>query len=329
MRRREFIALVSGVAVAWPPGVRAQQQRKVWRVGFLAVPLRPAALESSRYGAFARGMRELGYVEGENLVIEWRFADGKAERLSNLAAELVELKVDILVVSGTPATSAAQRATTTIPIIMGTTSDPVGNGFVQSLARPGGNITGLSNLSSELSPKLVEMLRSIAPKLSRVAILTNPTNQSHAAIIESLEATAQRMNLKTVSVEATTAQEIESAFSKMSRENAGGIIVAGDPIFIQHGHQIAELAIKDRMPSVFLFRESVEAGGLMSYGQRVADNFWRAATYVDKIFKGAKPADLPVEQSTQLELVINGTTAKALGLTIPPELLVLATEVIQ
>jgi len=329
MRRREFIIILGGVAGASPLGVRAQQQRKVWRVGFLAVPLRPAALESSRYGAFARGMRELGYVEGENLVIEWRFADGKAERLPSLATELVELKVDVLVVSGTPATSAAQRATSSIPIVMGTTSDPVGSGFVQSLARPGGNITGLSNLTTDLSPKLLDMLRSVAPKLSRVAILVNPTNQSHAAAAERIETTAQRVDLKTVLVEAVTAQEIESGFAKMSREHAGAVIVVGDPVFIQQGNQIAELAIKYRMPSVTSYRENVDAGGLISYGQHVADNFRRAAAYVDKIFKGAKPAGLPVEQSTKLELVINRKTAKALGLTIPPELLALATEVIE
>jgi putative tryptophan/tyrosine transport system substrate-binding protein len=329
MRRREFMALLGGAAVSWPLGVQAQQRRKVWRVGFLAVPTRPAPFESSRYGAFARGMRELGYLEGENLVIDWRFADGRAERLPDLAAELVELKVDVLVVAGTPATSAAQRATSSIPIVMGTTSDPIGSGFVQSLARPGGNITGLSNLTTDISPKLVEMLRSVAPKLSRVAILVNPTNQSHAAAAESIGIAAQRFDLKTVLVEAVTAQEIESGFSKMSRESTGAIIVVGDPVFIQQGNQIAELAIKYRMPSVTMYRENVDAGGLMSYGQHVADNFQRAATYVDKIFKGAKPADLPVEQSTKLELVINRKTAKALGLTIPPELLILATEVIE
>jgi putative ABC transport system substrate-binding protein len=329
MRRREFIFILGGLAAASPLGVWAQQQRKVWRVGFLAVPRRPDPLVSSRYGAFARGMSELGYVEGEDLVIEWRFADGKAERLPDLAAELVEQKVDVFVVSGTPATSAAQRATSNIPIVMGTISDPVGSGFVQSLARPGGNITGLSNLNTDLSPKLVEMLRSVAPKLSRVAILVNPTNQAHAAAAESIEIAAQRFDLKTVLVEAPTAQEIESGFSRMSRENTGAVIVVGDPVFIQQGTQIAELAIRYRMPSVTSYRENVDAGGLISYGQHLADNFRRAATYVDKIFKGAKPADLPVEQSTKLELVINRKTAKALGLTIPRELLVLATEVIE
>lgn len=329
MRRRALLAILGAAAVAWPLGVRAQQQAKVWRVGFLALPQRPAALESSRYGAFAQGMRELGYVDGDNLVIEYRFADGKAERLSNMVAELLELKPDVLVVAGTPAVSAAQKATTRIPIVMAGASDPVGSGLIHSLALPGGNITGLSNLSTDLSPKLVEMLLSIAPKLSRVGILVNPTNQSHAPVAASLEAAAQSVNLEIGAVEAATAQQIEGAFAKMSRQNAGAVIVAADAFFIQEGQQIAELARKHRMPSILPFREQVDAGGLMSYGQHLADNFRRAATYVDRIFKGAKPADLPVEESTKLELVINLRTAEALGVTIPPELLVLATEVIE
>jgi putative ABC transport system substrate-binding protein len=328
VNRRGVITLLGGAA-AWPLAARAQRQRKIWRVGFLAMPLRPAVLESSRYAAFAQGMRELGYVEGDNLAIEYRFAEGETERLSNLVAELVELKPDVLVVAGTQAVGAAQEATTSIPIVMATTNDPIGSGFVQGLARPGGNITGLSNLSTDLSPKLMEMLRSIAPKLSRVAILVNPTNQSHAPVVASLRAAAQGVNLEIGTVEAATPQEIESAFTSMNQQNPGAVIVAADAFFIQQGRQIADLARKHRMPSVFSFREQVDAGGLMSYGQHLADNFRRAATYVDKIFKGAKPADLPVEQSTKLELVINLRTATALGLTIPPELLVLATEVIE
>ena len=329
MNRRELLAILGAAAVAWPLDVEAQQQRKVWRVGFLAIPERPAALGSSRYGAFSRGMRELGYVEGDNLVIEYRFADGKAERLSNMVAELLELKPDVLVVAGTPAVRAAQKATTRIPIVMAGASDPVGSGFVQSFVLPGGNITGVSNLSIDLSPKLVEMLLSIAPKLSRVAILVNPTNQSHAPVAASLQAAAQSVNLEIRAVEAETAQQIERAFANMSRQNAGAVIVVADAFFIQEGQQIAELARKHRMPSVFPFREQVDAGGLMSYGQHLADNFRRAATYVDKIFQGARPADLPVEESTKLELIINLRTAEALGVTIPPELLVLATEVIE
>jgi putative ABC transport system substrate-binding protein len=274
-------------------------------------------------------MRELGYVEGDNLAIDYRFAEGKAEHLSNLVADLLKLKPDVLVVAGTPAVRAAQEATTSIPIVMGTASDPIGSGFVQSLARPGGNITGLSNLSSDLSPKLMEMLRSIGPKLFRVAILVNPTNQSHAPVVASLRVAAQGVNLEITTVEAATPQEIESAFSSMNRHGAGAVIVAADAFFIQQGQQIADLARKHRMPSVFPFREQVDAGGLMSYGQHLADNFRRAATYVDRILKGAKPADLPVEQSTKLELVINLRTAAALGVTVPPELLVLATELIE
>jgi putative ABC transport system substrate-binding protein len=328
MRRREFLGVLGGAAAAWPLAARAQQ-RKVWRVGFLAIAQRPATLQSSRYGAFALGMRELGYIEGDNLVIAYRFADGKAERLSNLVNELLELKPDVLVIGGTPAIRAAQKATASIPIVIATANDPVGSGFVQSLARPGGNITGLSNLSSDLSPKLMEMLRSIAPKLSRVAILINPTNQSHAPVAATLQDAAQRVKLEIGAVEAATPQQIESAFAKMSQQNAGAVIVVADAFFIQQGQQIAELARKYRMLSVFSFREQVDAGGLMSYGQHLADNFRRAATYVDKIFKGAKPADLPVEQSTKLELVINLGTSKALGVTIPPELLVLATELIE
>src|SRR5262245_6158835 len=326
MKRRELLVIL-GAAAAWSLGARAQQQAKVWRVGFLAIPQRPAALASSRYGAFARGMRELGYVEGDNLVIEYRFADGKAERLSNMVAELLELKPDVLVVAGTPAVRAAHNATTRIPIVMGGASDPVGSGLIQSLVLPGGNITGVSNLSTDLSPKLVELLLSIAPKLSRVAILVNPTNLSHAPVAASLQ--AESVNLEIGAVEAATMQQIESAFAKMSRQNAGAVIVVADALFLQEGQQIAELARKHRMPSVFPFREQVDAGGLMSHGPHLADNFRRAATYVDKIFKGAKPADLPVEESTKPELIINLRTAEALGVTIPPELLVLATEVIE
>lgn len=329
MRRREFIGLVGGVAT-WPFGVRAQQ-RKIWRVGFLAVPSRPVPLASSRFGAFAEGMRELGYVEGENLTIEWRFAEGRDELLSTLANELVQLKVDIIVAAATSAIRAAQRATTTIPIVMATNNDPVGSGFIQSLGRPGGNITGLSNLSADLSPKLVEILLSIAPKLSRMAVLINPTNRSHAAIAESLKTAARRVNLESAPVEATTAQEIESAFITMKRENTQAVVVAADPIFLQQRErrQIAELAAQHRLPTVFPFREHVEAGGLISYGQHLADNYRRSATYVDKIIKGARPADLPVEQTAKFELVINRKTATALGLTIPPELLILATELIE
>ncbi|MEK6244474.1 MAG: ABC transporter substrate-binding protein [Pseudomonadota bacterium] len=327
-RRRLLIALGAGALVA-PFGSLAQQQGKVWRVGFLALRSQTASNPSAVYGAFLQGMRELGYVEGKNLLIEWRFADGKVERLPGLAAELVQLKVDVIVAAGVQPTSAAQKATTTIPIVMGNSIDPVGSGFVASLARPGGNITGLSNLLGDLSPKHFEMLRSMAPKLSRVAILLNPTNSGHATILKAVQTAAQKSSVKILPVQARDPQEIESAFSTMTQQNAEAVIVASDPFLNQQRRQIAELAGKSRLPSVAAVREYVEAGGLMSYGPSFVENYRRAATYVDKILKGAKPGDLPVEQPTKFEMVLNRKTAKALGITIPQELLLRADRVIE
>ena len=328
MRRRKLLTALGLFAFTAPRPSFAQQPAKVRRVGFLSLRS-VGSLYSDFYGAFPRGMRELGYVEGRSLVIEWRSADGKSERLPGLAAELVELKVNVIVVAGTPPTSAAQKATSTIPIVMGSTNDPVGGGFVTSLARPGGNITGLSDSTLDISPKHVEMLLSIVPQLARAAVLMNPYNSGHARILKSVQAAAQRSRLTILPVEARTPQEIEQAFSTMRRENARAVIVAADPLFTQQRRQIAELAVKHRLPSAFTLREFVEAGGLMNYGQNFADHYRRAATYVDKILKGAKPGDLPVEQPTKFEMVINRRTARALGLTIPQELLLRADEVIE
>jgi putative ABC transport system substrate-binding protein len=273
-------------------------------------------------------MRELGYVEGENLAIEWRSADGMLERLPALAAEMARLKVDVIVVAGTLATSAAQKATATIPIVFGAVSDPVASGFVNSLARPGGNITGLSNILSDISPKHFELLLEISPGLSRVAVLANPANASHAAIQKSVQAAAQSAKVKALFVEARTAQEIESAFVTIARESAGAVIVVLDPFFNQQRRQIAELAAKNRLASINAYQDFAQAGGLMSYGENLAESFRRAAAYVDRILKGAKPGDLPVEQPMKLELVINGKTAKALGITIPQSVLLRADRVI-
>ena len=274
-------------------------------------------------------MRELGYVEGKNLVVEWRFADGKFERLPGLAAELVQLKVDVIVAVASPAIGAAQKATTTIPIVMATTGDPVGSGFVKSLARPGGNITGLSNMGGDIGPKLFDLLHSVVPKLSRVAVLVTPTSTTYRAILESIQAAAQKAGVKTLVAEASSPQDIENAFSMMVREKADAVIVGASTFFSQQRRQIGELATKYRIPSMFGNRVNVEAGGLMSYGYKVTDNYQRSATYVDKILKGAKPGDLPVEQPVALELVVNLKTAKALGLTIPQTILLRADEVIQ
>jgi putative ABC transport system substrate-binding protein len=324
-RRESIIAVVALGAAAGPIASFAQQQGKVWRVGFLT--LRPASENSQYTDAFLKGMRELGYVEGKNLVVEWRFADGKFERLPGLAAELVQLKVDVIVAVASPAIGAAQKATTTIPIVMATTGDPVGSGFVKSLARPGGNITGLSNMAGDIAAKFIDLLRSVVPKLSRVAMLTPST--TYGELSKSVQAAAQKAGVKTLVAEASTPQEIENAFSMMVREKADAVIVGSPTTFFQQHRQIAELALKYRMPSMFQDRVYVEAGGFMSYGQKFTDNYERSATYVDKILKGAKPGDLPVEQPVSFELVVNLKTAKALGVTIPQTILLRADEVIQ
>jgi putative tryptophan/tyrosine transport system substrate-binding protein len=328
MNRREsvlaLIALSAGAQVS-----HAQPRGKVWRVGFLALIPRPEPLASHQYGAFLRGMRDLGYVEGKNLVIEWRFADGKPDRLPGLAVELVQIPVDVIVAAGAVAISAAQKATTTIPIVMGTTGDPVGSGFVKSLARPGGNITGLSNMGGDVSAKLLELLLSLVPKLSLVGVLLTPTSSTYTTISANVQAAAQKAGVKTLLAEVRTPQEIEDAFSVMAKERVGAVIVGASSFLTLQREQIAALANQYRMPSIFGNRSSVEAGGLMSYGGIQSDNLLHAANYVDKIFKGAKPADLPVEQSETFELVVNLRTAKALGLTVPQTILLRADKLIE
>ena len=325
-RRRLVIALGTSL-VAWPFASSAQQAVKPVRVGLL----RFADLDSSKYylESFKQGLRELGYVEGRNFLLELRFADGKAEHLLTHAAELVKLNVDVIVATDTPATRAAQQATTTIPIVMANIIDPIGSGFVSSLARPGGNITGLSNMTSEVSPKHLELLVTMVPKLSRVAVLLNPANSGHPGILKSIQAAAEKVGIKILRLEAETPQKIESTFTVMTQERAGAVIVAIDAFFLQQQRQIAELALRHRLPSISGFRQNAEAGILMSYGQDVADFWRRSASFVDKILKGAKPRDLPVEQPTRFHLVINRKTAKVLGLTIPQELLLRADDVIE
>ncbi len=327
-RRKLIVALGAGALVA-PFASFAQQQDKVWRVGILGSRRRPVSSDPDFIGRLTQGMRDLGYVEGKNLTVELRFGDGKYERLLGLAAELVRLNVDAIVTQGTPATSAAQKATTTVPIVHGSISDPVGSGFARSLARPGGNITGLSNLAGDFGPKHFEMLRAMVPRLSRVAVLMNPANPGHAMILKTVQAAAQKSGIKIMPVRVRAAQDIENAFSTMARENVKAVIVARDAIVSQQLRQIAELSAKNHLASIGANREYPAAGGLMSYGANDLDQWRRAATYVDKIFKGAKPGDLPVEQPTIFELVINGKTAKALGLKIPQSLLISADKVIE
>ena len=326
--RRKLLAVLGASVITAPLVSFAQQKNKIWRVGFLA-PRRPVNLNADVYGAFPLGMRELGYVEGKNLVIEWRHADSALDRLPGLAAELVRLKVDVMVTAGTPAASAARDATGTIPIVMGSVSDPVGSGFVQGLAHPGGNVTGLSSFQSDISPKLLELLLRMKSRLSSVAVLLNSTDVSHVAILKNIQAAAPKTGVKVVSVDVRVPAEIETAFSAMAREKIEAVIVSAGGFFNQRERQIAQRMAKSRLPSISSRREYAEAGGLMSYGVNRADIYRRAAAYVDKILKGAKPADIPVEQPTKLELLINSVTAKALGLKIPQSLLVSADKVIE
>jgi len=327
--RRKLLIAVSACALTAPFGSIAQQTGKVWRVGYLSQRTRPDSFDSHQFGAFMRGMRELGYVEGKNLVIEWRFAENKVERLPDLAAELVRSKVDVIVTQALSATTAAQKATPTIPIVMASGGDPVPFGLAKSLARPGGNVTGFSNIISDLSPKLLELLRGMVPKLSRVAVMVNPDNPGNFRNLESVQAAAQRSGLQIIAAQARTQQEIENAFSMMARENAGALIVGANPFFNQQIHQIVELGTSHRLPFIASSREYTEAGGLMSYGPDPAENHRLAATYVDKIFKGANPGELPIQQPTKFELFFNRKTAKALGLTIPQSLLISADKVIE
>ena len=328
MKRRRLLVSLAAGAIA-PLASLAQAPGKVWRVGFLSVRHLDFVDSDSYYGPFTQGMRELGYVVGKNLVIEWRSAEGDASRLPELAAELVRLKVDVLALAGTPAAIAAQKATTAIPIVIINVGDPVGNGLVKILARPGGNSTALSNMMAELGPKLLEILHSMVPRLKRVAVLVNPSNSSIAIFLKNIQTAAQKIGVEIHPVEASTPGEITSAFALMTRQNVEALIVPREALFTQQKTQIVELAAKHRLPSIGPYAEYAEAGGLMSYGQNARENFKRAAIYVDKIFKGANPGDLPVEQPTRFELAINLKTAKALGLKVPQTVLLQATKVIE
>jgi len=326
---RRTLLIVFGAVVIAPLAALAQQPGKVWRVGFLTPLSRQAANDAGVFDAFVQGLRELGYVEGKNLVIEARFAEGRPDRLPRLARELVELNVDVIMSGGTPSTSAAQKATTTIPIVMGSVIDPIGSGFVKSLAHPGGNITGRSNFAGDVSSKYLELVLAFIPKLSLVAVLLDPGNSGHPAILRSVRAAALKVGVAVLPVEARTEHEIETAFIDLTRQNAGAVIVATSSLFNVHRERVAKAAATRRLPSIAANQIYAEAGGLMSYGQNLADNYRRAAVFVDKILKGAKPGDLPVERPTRLELVINRKTAHALGLTIPADLLLRADKVIE
>jgi putative tryptophan/tyrosine transport system substrate-binding protein len=306
---------------------QAQKPLKVPRIGFLIASSR--SVNAARYEMFGQGLRELGYEEGKNIVIEWRSAEGRLDRLAALAAELIRLKVDVIVTAGPADTRAAKEATSTIPIVMTFDNDPVGNGFIASLARPGGNITGLSTLAPELSSKQLELLKEIVPKLSRVAILGNSTNPGNALALREIEVAAKTFGLNLQYLDILGPKAIETAFRTASKGGVEAILVLGIPMLNSQRKQLVELAVKNRLPAIYYTGDLVEAGGLMTYGVNRSDLTRRAATYVDKILKGTKPADLPVQQPTKFELVINLKAAKQIGLTIPPNVLARADRVIK
>jgi putative ABC transport system substrate-binding protein len=327
VRRREFITLLVGSAAIWPLLVRAQQTGKLWRICYLSAVSRESS--SLSYAALQQGMRDLGYIEGKDFVLEWRSVEGKYERFSEIMAELVRLKVDVIVTGVTAALPALQRATSTIPIVMAYSTDPVGNGLVASLARPGGNITGLAGSSDDSSLKQLELLTTVVPNVSRIGLLGNPDTETYSSVLKRAQDAAQSVGHSIVPIEARNRQEIENAFAIFAKERISAIMVASDAIFFGQRQRIAELALNNRLPTMFSLREYAEAGGLMSYGENIADFFRRSAFYVDKIFKGAKPGELPIEQPTRFNLVINRKTANALGITIPPQLYIFADEVME
>jgi len=327
MERRRFIGVIAVGLVTAPLAAWAQQAAKVPRVGFLGNST--AALEANLVGPFRDGFRELGYVEGRNILIEYRWAEGQYERFPALIAELVALKVDLIVTAGTPASLAVKKAAPSLPLVMVAVGDPVGVGLVASLARPGGNATGLSSIAPELEGKRLELLREVAPKLSHIAVLWNPDNPFHAGSLKEMRAAAQVLGIRAQLLGIRVSEELPAAFAAIVKERPGALLVLADRVFLHNRARIVDFEVKHRLLGVYAYRELVEAGGLMSFGPSYPGMHRRAAYYVDRILKGATPADLPVEQPTKFELVINLKAAKALGVTIPPSLLQRADVVIQ
>jgi putative tryptophan/tyrosine transport system substrate-binding protein len=327
MRRRDFITLLGGAA-AWPLAAGAQQAdstaRQV-RVGLIAAsPPTPAMLN-----AFRDGMRERGYVEGQNLSVAVRWPQGSFEQDPGVVAELVSGNVDVIVAWATPTVIAVRRVTSTIPIVMVSVGDPVGSGFIASLARPGGNITGISSITADLSAKLVELFVELVPAMKRVGVVRNPNNPNVTEQLRETEDAVRKLNMQVQVVDARTSDDFKRAFARLSADGVNGVVLLADPTVIEQRRRIAELALAVRLPTAFQRRENADAGGLLSYGANNNNQFRQAALYVDRILKGAKPAELPVEQPTKFELVINLKTAKALGLEVPAKVLALADEVIE
>jgi putative tryptophan/tyrosine transport system substrate-binding protein len=325
MRRREFIAFVGSTAVAWPLTARAQQRGKKYIIGRFNAGSATEPLND----VLTEALRELGWVEGENIVFERRYAENQLERLPELAADLVRLKVDVIMATGTLAPLAAKRATSTIPIVMTAAGDPLGTGLVDSLARPGGNVTGTSLMVPEMGGKRLQLLKELLPRLARVAVLWNAANPYSALVFKQVQAAGSILGIEVQSLEVRDPGDFDGAFETVRRQHPDALMTVEDPLTVNHRKRIADFAVGQLLPTLHGFREDVAAGALMSYGANQVDVIRRSAGYVDKILKGAKPADLPVQQPTTFELVINLKTAKALGITIPPSLLARADEVIE
>jgi len=326
MRRREFIKIIASSAAAWPLAVDAQQARKLPTIGFLGASSRSA--DVVWLAAFVGRLRELGWIEGRTVAIEYRWAEGSSVRAAEIAAEFVRLKVDVIVTGGNTFIVAAKQATSVIPIVFAAAGDPVGAGLVASLARPGGNVTGLSVQATDLARKRLELLSEIKPGLRRVAFLGSAANPTDVQQLSEVRSAARTLGLEVVAAEVQRAEDITPAFD-MLKERAEAVYVSGDPLLFTNRARINSLAQGSRLATIFNYRDFVEAGGLMSYGPNFPDLFRRAAEYVDKILHGVKPGDIPIEQPTKFDLVVNVTTAKVLGLAVPPVLLSMATEVIE
>jgi putative tryptophan/tyrosine transport system substrate-binding protein len=329
MDRRSFLLIALVGALCGPRAVDAQAPAKIFRIGILGTYPATSREYTHLWAAFVQGLRERGYVEGQNISIQRRFMEGKPERLPELAAELVRLNVDVIVAGGQPPPVAAKHATATIPIIITNFSDPVGLGLVKSLSRPGGNITGLALLTVELVGKQLQLLKEAVPNASRVGFLTNPSNPGARLQLKDAQAAGRSLGLQLQVFEAGRPEAFAAAFAAISRDRAGAVLLPGDSLFYYHRAEIAELALKNRLPALFAPREFAEAGGFMAYGANIMALYYRAAAYVDRILQGANPAELPIEQPTKYDLVINLKTAKALGLAISPSLLARADQVIE
>jgi putative ABC transport system substrate-binding protein len=330
MKRREFISLLGGAAAAWPLAARAQQPVRVYRIGVLEMS--PAATNADNFDALRKGLRELGYVEGQNLVLDYRSADGRSERFPQLAAELLRLNVDLIVTRGTLAVMAAKNATGTVPIVMAASGEPVGTGIVAGLAHPGGNVTGLSALTTELVAKRLELMRETVAGVRRIAFLQNMENPVALSQWEEFKTAAPLLGLEALEaqlLDVRKPEDVVRAFDTAIAQRTDAILVGNDSVTLTNRWRVVELAAKHRLPAIYNNRAFIDAGGLMAYGVSYPDLYRRAAIFVDKIFKGANPADLPVEQPTKFELVINLKTAKALGLEVPATVLARADEVIE